>query len=115
MKRYILNTLMCGILATGSFSCTEKYLDINSNPYEPGSLTADDYALGTAMSGLASAVVSDDVNTAQFTDCLLGGTCGGYFADAKSTWTYIQLQSGGRVDQRVSRKRQGSPRIVCQP
>ena len=87
MKRYILNTLMCGILATGSFSCTEKYLDINSNPYEPGSLTADDYALGTAMSGLASAVVSDDVNTAQFTDCLLGGTCGGYFADAKSTWT----------------------------
>ena len=78
MKRYIFNTLMCGALALGSFSCTDKYIDINSDPYQPGDLNPDDYALGSAMSNLAGTVISDDNNTAQFTDCLLGGTCGGY-------------------------------------
>lgn len=62
-------------------------MDINSNPYEPGDLTADDYALGSAMNNLAGTVVSSDVNTTQFTDALLGGPCGGYFADAGS-WAF---------------------------
>ncbi len=31
------------------------------------------------MNNLAGCVVSPDVNTAQFTDCLLGGPLGGYF------------------------------------
>ncbi|HIZ01421.1 MAG TPA: SusD/RagB family nutrient-binding outer membrane lipoprotein [Candidatus Bacteroides merdipullorum] len=86
MKKYILNTLMCGVLALGVSGCTEKYMDINSNPYEPGDLTADDYALGSAMNNLAGTVVSSDVNTAQFTDALLGGPCGGYFAHANAGW-----------------------------
>ena len=87
MKRYILNTLMWGALALGASGCTEKYLDINSNPYEPGDLNPDDYALGSAMNNLAGTVVSADVNTAQFTDCLLGGPCGGYFADS-GAWAF---------------------------
>ena len=88
MKRnLIINKLMLGTLALGLFSCTEKYFDINSNPYQPGNLSADDYALGSAMNNLASAVISSDVNTAQFTDCLLGGPCGGYFADSKAGWS----------------------------
>ena len=87
MKRYILNTLMWGVLALGASGCTEKYLDINSNPYEPGDLNPDDYALGSAMNNLAGTVVSADVNTAQFTDCLLGGPCGGYFADS-GAWAF---------------------------
>ena len=40
----------------------------------------DDYALGSAMNNLAGCVVSPDVNTAQFTDCLLCGPMGGYYA-----------------------------------
>ena len=111
MKRYILNTLMCGVLALGSSACTEKFLDINSNPYEPGDLNPDDYALGSAMSNLAGTVVSDDNNTAQFTDCLLGGTCGGYFADsggwgfsisnfnATNDWTRVFLISDRIIPQ----------------
>lgn len=78
---------MCGVLALGVSGCTEKYLDINSNPYEPGDLNPDDYALGSAMNNLAGTVVSADVNTAQFTDCLLGGPCGGYFADS-GAWAF---------------------------
>ena len=78
---------MWGVLALRASGCTEKYLDINSNPYEPGDLNPDDYALGSAMNNLAGTVVSADVNTAQFTDCLLGGPCGGYFADS-GAWAF---------------------------
>ena len=85
--KQILNTFIIGslLVATAS-SCTAKFEDINSNPYQPGDLSADDYALGSAMNNLAGCVVSPDVNTAQFTDCLLGGPLGGYFADSQSNW-----------------------------
>lgn len=87
MKKNIINKLIIGSIALGFMSCTGNYLDINSNPYEPGSLVPDDYALGSAMSNLASTVISSDVNTTQFTDCLLGGPMGGYFADSNSGWS----------------------------
>ena len=70
MKK-ILNTFIFASLMAAVSSCTAKYEDINSNPYQPGDLSADDYALGSAMNNLAGCVVSPDVNTAQFTDCLL--------------------------------------------
>ena len=85
MKK-ILNTFIFASLMVVVSSCTAKYEDINSNPYQPGDLSADDYALGSAMNNLAGCVVSPDVNTAQFTDCLLGGPMGGYFADSKASW-----------------------------
>lgn len=47
-------------------------------------MQADGYLLGATMSGIMSGVISTDVNTAQFTDCLLGGTQGGYFADSNA-------------------------------
>lgn len=84
--RSIINKLILSTLTVASVSCTGNYMDINSNPYQPGDLSADDYALGSAMNNLASCVVSSDVNTAQFTDCLLGGPMGGYFADSNSSW-----------------------------
>lgn len=86
MKRNILNKLVLGTVALGFVACTDKYMDINSNPYQPGDLSADDYAIGSSMNNLASSVVSNDVNTAQFTDCLLGGPLGGYFADSNASW-----------------------------
>lgn len=84
--KYTISKVFAGLLLIGSVSCTANYMEINSNPYQPGDLVADDYALGSAMNALAGCVVSPDVNTAQFTDCLLGGTQGGYFADANAGW-----------------------------
>lgn len=84
MKK-ILNILTI-VSVAALMSCTDNYENINSHPYEPGSLEADDYALGSAMNNLAGCIVSPDINTAQFTDCLLGGPMGGYYASANAGW-----------------------------
>lgn len=86
MESKIINKLFLGTLVLSFVACTSNYMNINSDPYQPGDLSIDDYALGSAMSNLAGCVVSPDVNTAQFTDCLLGGPLGGYFADSNSGW-----------------------------
>lgn len=87
MKK-INNAIIFSLLTWTFASCTADYININSNPYEPSpeELGRDDYALGAAMNNLAGCVISPDVNTAQFTDCLLGGPLGGYFADSKTDW-----------------------------
>lgn len=86
MKRNILNKLALISSIVFFSACTEKYLDINSNPYQPGDLKYDDYALASALNNLAGGVMSADVNTIQFTDCLLGCALGGYFADSATGW-----------------------------
>ena len=88
MRRSIINKIIVGTLVFTGVSCTGDYMDINSNPYQPGTddMQADDYMLGSAMNNLSSCVVSSDVNTAQFTDCLLGGPMGGYFSDTNTGW-----------------------------
>lgn len=69
-------------------ACTANYMEINTNPYEPGEdqMQADGYIISATMSSLAGTVISTDVNTAQFTDCLMGGPLGGYFSDSNSAW-----------------------------
>ena len=86
--RSLLNKFLIASLAVAGTACTGDYLDINSNPYQPNAdeMQADDYILGSAMNNLAGCVVSSDVNTTQFTDCLLGGPLGGYFADTNTGW-----------------------------
>ena len=44
MKNKIINKLVLGALTMSFISCTSQYMDINSNPYQPGSLVPDDYA-----------------------------------------------------------------------
>lgn len=83
-KQYIF---VAGALALISSACTGNYENINSDPYQPKELIADDYALGSSMNNLSGCVISSDVNTAQFTDCLLGGPMGGYYADSNQGWT----------------------------
>ena len=78
MKHILSTIIISSLIAVTASSCTGKFEEINSNPYQPGDLSEDDYALGSAMNNLAGCVVSPDVNTAQFTDCLLGGPLGGY-------------------------------------
>ncbi len=80
-----------GALLFSTAACTGDYEDINSNQFQPGDLTADDYALISSMSNICGAVIPSDVNCNQFTDCLLGGTLGGYFSDgANFTTSYVR-------------------------
>ena len=101
-----INKIALAALALAATACTADYENINSNPYEPGDLTADDYALGSQLNNVASCVMSSDVNTLQFTDALLGGPLGGYFSDAnagfaesfarynpKNDWSRVFLKS----------------------
>ncbi len=85
MHKYI-NKFLIASLAVAATACTGDYEDINSNPYEPGDLTGDDYALSSQLNNIAGCVMSSDVNTIQLTDALLGGTLGGYFSDANSSF-----------------------------
>ncbi|WP_417015570.1 SusD/RagB family nutrient-binding outer membrane lipoprotein [Alistipes sp.] len=79
----ICKTLVASLMLAGS-GCTANYLEFNSNPFQPtqDQMQADGYMLGATLTGMMSAVISTDVNTAQFTDVLLGGTQGGYFANS---------------------------------
>lgn len=76
-----------GILAVSSISgCIGNYLEINTNPYEVDKdhMLYDGYAVGASMTSLFGTVISPDVNTAQFTDVLLGGPMGHYYASTGS-------------------------------
>jgi hypothetical protein len=89
MKK-IFNIIIAGVtVASTAMSCTGAFEDINRNPYEPSDLTADGYLMVSAMSNVAGTVIPADVNCNQFTDCLLGGTQGGYFSDGANFTTSI--------------------------
>lgn len=80
MKNRII--IQVPLLMLMTVSCTWNYLEKNSNPYEVSKeqMATDGYDVGSAMSKLCGTVVPIDVNTAQFTDCLLGGPMGGYYS-----------------------------------
>lgn len=69
-------------------SCTGNYLEINSYPYgaTDEELERDGYIITSSLSGIAKGVISPVVNTAQYTECILGGTMSGYMADANSNF-----------------------------
>lgn len=91
MKHILYSFIAGGALAISMAACTGDYEDINSNQFQPGDLSPDDYALVSSMSNICGAVVPSDVNCNQFTDCLLGGTLGGYFSDgANFTTSYVR-------------------------
>lgn len=98
--------LVCAAVLAAS--CTKNFEQYNSNPYgvDGDEMLRDGYALRAAMAGMASAVISTDVNTTQFTECLLGGPMAGYLADSNTgfsntisnynptdNWTNVLLSS----------------------
>ena len=87
MKSNILKPLFILAVLVSS-ACTGNYIDINSDKTktDEDDLKADGYLIATSIRGLAGSIISNDVNTAQFTDALLGGPMGGYFADSQSGW-----------------------------
>jgi len=88
----IFNKFMAGTIAVLALSsCTGDFENINANQYQPGSLDADNYALSSSMYAVFGRVIPDDVNMTQFTDCLLGCSVGGYFADANKGFRTNQI------------------------
>ena len=51
----------------------------------------DGYNVKAALVGMMSGVISTDVNTAQFTDVLLGSALSGYLAPAKDGWNNVTI------------------------
>lgn len=95
-KNIIFSSFNMAAVATTALlasACTANYLNINTNPYEVSKeqMEADGYGLGAALNGMAGVVISTNVNTAQFTENLLGCTQGGYFGDTGS-WRYTISQ-----------------------
>lgn len=82
INNIIKRTGLISVALVGLSACTGNFLDINTNPYEVGKddMSTDGYNVGAAITAMCGTVVSTDVNTAQFTDCLLGGPMGGYYS-----------------------------------
>lgn len=76
----VVAAALCGI------ACTSNFEEINKNPYgvTDDEMQRDGYIIRASLTGMANGVISPDVNTTQFTECLLGGTQGGYMADANA-------------------------------
>lgn len=83
MKHILYSAIALG-LALGLGSCTENYEDYNHNPsgVSKQEMEQGGYSLIAAMNNLESWIIPTDVNTNQFTECLLGGSYGGYIADS---------------------------------
>lgn len=82
--KHILYSAMALGLALSLGSCTENYEDYNRNPsgVSKEEMEQGGYSLTAAMNNLESWIIPTDVNTNQFTECLLGGSYGGYIADS---------------------------------
>ena len=62
MKFNILKPALAALVLVGT-ACTANYLDINTNPYEPSEddMQTDGYIIGSALTSLASTVVSTSI------------------------------------------------------
>lgn len=84
----IRNLFFWGGISIGTLtSCTESYMDYNRNQFETTKeeMERDGYLMSAAMLGMQNNVIPVEEHLNQFTECLLGGVWGGYFADSQ-TW-----------------------------
>ena len=87
MKINILKSLtLIAAVSFAAVSCISNYEEINQDPYgvTDDEMQRDGYVIRASLSGMANGVISSDVNTTQFTECLLGGPMAGYLADANA-------------------------------
>lgn len=85
MIRYKKTLIVAGLGALlGMSSCTSDYEDYNKDPYgaTKSQMALDGYSFRSAMQNVQASIIPIQPNTAQFTECLLGGTYGGYLADS---------------------------------
>lgn len=87
MKESIIKIALCGgILVSSLSSCTDNYMDYNTNPYEvtQDEMNRDAYLTRSALTGMQGYVIPTDVNLSQFLEALMGGPYGGYLAESNS-------------------------------
>ncbi len=86
MKNSIIKAGIILLALSTAAACTGNYLNINTHPYEvdKDQMMQDDYIIGATLSAICGTVVSPDVITARFTDCLLGGPMGVYYSSTGS-------------------------------
>lgn len=84
-KLIIKFVFVSGVICCFS-ACTENYLEYNTNPYEAtkDQMNADGYIWKSALLNMQGYVIPVTPNTLQYTDCLLGGTYGGYLGESKA-------------------------------
>ena len=87
----INNIIGIALVCVISASCTGKYLEINTNPYEAteSQIAADDYVIQGALKNMLGYVVPVQEHQFQFMDVLCGSTLGGYLAEQKGWGTKI--------------------------
>lgn len=85
LKNIISIMALVGTVFYGS-SCTNNYEEYNTNPGDAtkDEMQRDGYLLSSAVTTMQGWVIPLDVNSLQMTECLLGGSYGGYFADSNS-------------------------------
>ena len=83
-KNITLGVGLCALLLTTTISCTNSYEDYNQDPYAVSKeeMQRNAYSLSSALINLESWVIPTDVNANQFTECLCGGSYGGYISDS---------------------------------
>ncbi|WP_092110944.1 RagB/SusD family nutrient uptake outer membrane protein [Prevotella sp. KH2C16] len=83
IKNILLASLSAVLLST-STGCTNSYEEYNQDPYAvtKEEMQRDAYSLSSALINLESWVIPTDVNANQFTECLCGGSYGGYISDS---------------------------------
>lgn len=86
MKIYkILGIVTLGFsFLLGTASCTKGYESANQDPggATEEEMDRDGYRLSSSFRTIGNFIIPVEVNTNQFTDCLLGGSYGGYLADS---------------------------------
>lgn len=84
MKFTIFTALSAALLLTTG--CTDNYESYNRDPYgvTKDDMQRDAYSLSAALLNLEGWVIPTDVNTNQFTECLNGGSYGGYISDSNA-------------------------------
>ncbi len=89
MNKLIIKACLVLGIGAGVTSCTDNYLEYNTNPAEPtyDQMQADGKLVATAMRGMQSNIIPSQEHLYQFVEALIGGTYGGYMADS-NPWNY---------------------------
>lgn len=89
INKLITKTALSVLVLGALNACTANYEEYNRNPYgvTEEEKDRDGYNIASALGGMQSWVVPVDVNTCQFTEMLLAGSWGGYFADSNNGFT----------------------------